>query len=83
METDSPEILTLEYVAKSLRCTREHARQLCISGRLPYINIGAGERKNYRILREDYNAFVKSQRRQVADEQFNRQRHFTGVKKYV
>ena len=58
------ELLTLDHVAAELVVSRETARQLCVTGRLPFVDVGTGrDRTMYRVLRTTLDAFVKNERR--------------------
>lgn len=77
------DILTPAEVAQVLRTSREHVRQLCIAGRLPYIDVGTGSRSQYRIRRDDLESFKRSQRRRSANLRYEKDRAFTGAHEYV
>lgn len=75
MSEKNPDILTLAEVAAELRTSREQVRQLCIRGKLPFVNVGLGERIQYRVRVDDLGAFKKSQKREASDAMF---RHAKG-----
>lgn len=56
------DLMTVDEVAKELRVSSRKVYQLIQSGDLIATNIGAGERKIFRIARADYEAFLQSRR---------------------
>ena len=59
------DLMTVDEVAKELRVSARKVYQLIQSGDLPAMNIGAGDRKIFRIERADYEAFLKSRRQKL------------------
>lgn len=54
------DLLTLDEVKTSLKCSYEHARQLCVNGHLAFVDIGCGKRREYRVRRDDLAEFKRS-----------------------
>jgi hypothetical protein len=57
------ELLDLHKVADALVCSYEHARTLCAKGKLPFVNIGTGDRVVYRVRSDDLEKFMSDARR--------------------
>ena len=58
-DTMSLQWLTLRECAGQLNCSVETVRTLCLSNQLPYANVGTGERQQYRVHVDDFQAFLK------------------------
>jgi len=56
------ELMTLSEMAVKLRISRSQARRLLKSGRVPFLNVGAGNREQPRIRRSDMDAFMQPKR---------------------
>lgn len=64
------ELLTLDEVAAKLKVSRSTARQLCVSGRLPWVPAGTGKDRHIRRVRKStLAAFMQNERRDAATEQ--------------
>jgi excisionase family DNA binding protein len=59
-QSKNPEWLGTSPVAQRLGCSVETVRQLCLSGKLPSISIGAGERRHYRVHVDAIETFLRS-----------------------
>jgi len=57
------EFLTIDEVARELRVNRRTVMRWIRSGKLPALQVG----RNYRILKTDYQEFLKSQYLQPPD----------------
>jgi hypothetical protein len=58
------DLLTLEQVAADLVVNPETVRRLCISGRLPWVNVGTSDtRPIRRVLASTLRAFKANERR--------------------
>jgi hypothetical protein len=64
MSQQDDQLLTLEQVAADLKVNPETARRLCISGRLPWVNVGTSDtRPIRRVLASTLRAFKANERR--------------------
>lgn len=68
------DVLNLDQVAASLQISREQVRQLCIRGKMPYVDAGTGSRVQYRIRVDDLAEFKKSRRHEATVSLFERAR---------
>lgn len=64
------DLLTIDEVATELKVSYESARQLTISGKLPYVSVTPGkQRETRRVRRDTLDAFKRAEKRsRVADE---------------
>lgn len=60
MISNPTELVTLSEVAGELKVSHEQARQLCLRQKLRHINVGAGNRSEYRVQRDWLDEFKKS-----------------------
>lgn len=58
------ELLKLDDVANRLKVSRETARALCVSGKLPWVPVGTGSKKQFRrVLSSTLDAFMRQERK--------------------
>ncbi len=58
------ELLTLDEVAAKLKVSRETARRLCTSGKLPFVPVGTGSDRHIRRVRSStLAAFVAGEKK--------------------
>jgi hypothetical protein len=67
---DDDALVDLGVVASELKVSRDHARSLCVAGRLPFVNVGTTDtRVIYRVRWSTLQDFKRREMRKTIDDQ--------------
>jgi hypothetical protein len=65
---DADELVDLDVVARELGVKRDHARMLCVAGKLPFVNVGTtDDRIIYRVRWQTLQDFKRHEKRKSID----------------